>query len=367
MPDVDGLNAGYARDLLEEYLENPSAVPSEWRHLFESGESDLVATHPGLSRLLETLGGNGHAVAEAPPVSAPAPEPVPAEPVAPAEPVTDERLGAVAAAMALIKAQRMHGHLAARLDPLGSEPPGDPALEPERLIPKLTPELQAQIPSSVLRLYVPGETLAEALPRLQQTYSGTIAYEIEHISDHEKRLWLRQAIESWKYRKQLSTGEKRELLERLSRVEAFEQYLRRAFLGQKQFSIEGVDVMVPMLDETIELAAENGAHEVVIGMAHRGRLNVLAHTLGLGYDSIIREFEGERTIEAVVATEEGGTGDSARRGRDRRPPARSRSRSRRTRAISRLSIRSSRAGREQSRPIVRPEWASTIRASRSPS
>jgi 2-oxoglutarate dehydrogenase E1 component len=156
---------------------------------------------------------------------------------------------------------------------------------------------------------VPGETLAEALPNLQETYSGTIAYEIEHISDHEKRLWLRQAIESSKYRKPLSAEEKRELLARLSRVEAFEQYLRRAFLGQKQFSIEGVDVMVPMLDETIELAAENGAHEVVIGMAHRGRLNVLAHTLGLGYDSIIREFEGERTIEAVVATEEGGTGD----------------------------------------------------------
>ena len=68
-------------------------------------------------------------------------------------------------------------------------------------------------------------------------------------------------------------------------------------------------MIVPMLDETIELAAENGAHEVVIGMAHRGRLNVLAHTLGLGYDSIIREFEGERTIDAVVATDEGGTGD----------------------------------------------------------
>jgi 2-oxoglutarate dehydrogenase E1 component len=305
MPDVDGLNAGYASDLLEEYLENPDAVPSEWRHLFESGESELVATHPGLNRLLETLGGNGHPVAEAPP--APAPAPVSA-PVA-AEPVSEEMLGAVAAAMALIKAQRMHGHLAAHLDPLGTEPPGDPALEPERLIPRLTPELQARVPTSVLRLYVPGETLAEALPHLQETYSSTLAYEIEHISDHEKRLWLRQAIESGKYRKPLSADEKRELLERLSRVEAFEQYLRRAFLGQKQFSIEGVDVMVPMLDETIELAAEDGAHEVVIGMAHRGRLNVLAHTLGLGYDSIIREFEGERTIEAVVATEEGGTGD----------------------------------------------------------
>src|SRR5919109_4966111 len=299
MTDVDGLNAGFAHDLLEDYLENPDAVPTEWRRLFESGRSDVVATHPGVARLLE-LTGDGHPPAPAATVAPPGAEPAP---------VSAELLGGVAAAMALVKAYRMHGHLAARLDPLGSEPPGDPALEPDRLIPKLTPELQAQIPTSVLRLYVPGETLADALPHLQETYSGTIAYEIEHISDHEKRLWLRQAIESGKYRNPLSAEEKRELLERLSRVEGFEQYLRRAFLGQKQFSIEGVDVMVPMLDETIELAAENGAHEVVIGMAHRGRLNVLAHTLGLGYDSIIREFEGERTIEAVVATEEGGTGD----------------------------------------------------------
>jgi 2-oxoglutarate dehydrogenase E1 component len=299
MTDVDGLNTGFARDLLEDYLENPDAVPSEWRRLFESGQSDLVATHPGLARLLETLA-DGHP---------PTPAPAPAAPPAVAEPVSDELLGAVAAAMALVKAHRMHGHLAARLDPLGAEPPGDPALEPERLIPKLTPELQARVPASVLRLYVPGETLADALPKLRETYCGTIAYEIEHIAEHEKRVWLRQAIESGRYRTPLSADEKRELLARLSRVEGFEQYLRRAFLGQKQFSIEGLDVMVPMLDEAIELAAENGAHEVVVGMAHRGRLNVLAHTLGLGYDSILREFEGERTIEAVVATEEGGTGD----------------------------------------------------------
>jgi 2-oxoglutarate dehydrogenase E1 component len=300
--DVDGLNAGFARDLLEDYLENPDAVPSEWRELFESGSSDVVATHPGLVRLLE-LAGNGHRD------GATAPAPAPALPATDDVPVTDELLGAVAAAMALVKAHRMHGHLAAHLDPLGSEPPGDPALEPERLIPKLTPELQARVPASVLRLYVPGETLADTLPRLRDTYCGTIAYEIEHIADHEKRVWLRQAIESGKYRRPLTEDERKGLLASLSRVEAFEQYLRRAFLGQKQFSIEGLDVMVPMLDEAVELAAENGAHEVVIGMAHRGRLNVLAHTLGLGYDSIIREFEGERTIDAVVATEEGGTGD----------------------------------------------------------
>ncbi len=92
-------------------------------------------------------------------------------------------------------------------------------------------------------------------------------------------------------------------------MEAFEQYLRRSFLGQKQFSIEGLDVLVPMLDEAIELAAADGAHEVVLGMAHRGRLSVLAHTLGQPYEAILREFEGERTLDAVVGSPEGGTGD----------------------------------------------------------
>ena len=211
--------------------------------------------------------------------------------------------------MALVKAIRMHGHLAAHLDPLGSEPPGDPALEPERLIPKLTPELQARIPASLLRLHVEGETLADALPRLRETYTGSIAYEIEHISDHEERVWLRQAIESGRYRRQLSSEERVRLLGRLSQVEGMERYLRRAFLGQKQFSVEGLDVMIPMLDEAIELAAGSGAHEVVVGMAHRGRLNVLAHVVGRPYETILREFEGERTIEAVVSSEEGGSGD----------------------------------------------------------
>ncbi|MCW2974757.1 MAG: 2-oxoglutarate dehydrogenase, subunit [Actinomycetia bacterium] len=304
-PEVDGLNAGYAALVLEQYLDNPSAVSAEWRAHFENSDpEELLAIQPGLARLLEHFeseGGNGHVVAAPPaPVAVAAPA---------AASVDDELLGGVAAAMALVKAFRMHGHLAAHLDPLGSEPSGDPALEPERLIPKLTPELQARIPASMLRLYVEGETLADALPRLREVYCGTIAYEIEHISDHEERVWLRQAIESGRYRQPLTDEERVRLLARLSQVEGMEQYLRRAFLGQKQFSIEGLDVMVPMLDESIELAAEAGAHEVVIGMAHRGRLNVLAHVVGRPYDVILREFEGERTIEAVVASDEGGTGD----------------------------------------------------------
>ena len=148
------------------------------------------------------------------------------------------------------------------------------------------------------------------LPRLRETYCGTIAYEIEHISDHEQRVVAaRRRSSPAATASRSSADEQRALLARLTEVEGFERYLRRAFLGQKQFSIEGLDVMVPMLDEAIELAAEDGAHEVVIGMAHRGRLNVLAHVLGRPYESILREFEGERTIEAVVADPEGGTGD----------------------------------------------------------
>jgi 2-oxoglutarate dehydrogenase E1 component len=300
MHDVDDLNSGYAQLLLSQYLEDPASVPEEWRELFESGDSELVAAHPGVRRLLETLRGDGDGDGTAP---APAPSAVAAE-----EP-NELLLGAVAAAAALVRAFRMHGHLAAHLDPLGSEPVGDPALEPERLEPPLTSELRSRIPARLLRLHVPGETLEEALPRLQETYCGTIAYETEHISDHEERLWLGQAVESGRYRQALSADAKRTLLERLSRVEAFEQYLRRAFLGQKQFSIEGLDVLVPMLDLALELAAEGGAHETVIGMAHRGRLSILAHVIGQPYEEILREFEGERALEAVVGDPEGGTGD----------------------------------------------------------
>src|ERR1700758_489337 len=137
---MDGLNTGYAALLLEQYLDNPAAVPPEWRAVFESPPPELIAAQPGLAKLLARNGGNGRAATEAPP----------REVV-----VADDELvgGGVAAAMALVKAFRMHGHLAAHLDPLGSEPPGDPALEPERLVPRLTPELQARIPAQLLRLH----------------------------------------------------------------------------------------------------------------------------------------------------------------------------------------------------------------------
>jgi len=227
------------------------------------------------------------------------PSPVP-------RPSSPDDLKHVAAAMALVKAIRNFGHLAARLDPLGSEPPGDPALDPGPL--GLTPEIMSRVPAELLRIYVPGTTLAEAYPRLLQTYCGTIAYEVEHIGSHQERVWLRQVIESGEHRQALTPDQQRRLLSRLTAVETLERFLHKAYLGQKRFSIEGLDVLVPMLDQTIELAGASGARRVVFGMAHRGRLNVLAHIVGLPYETIFAEFEGGRHVEETL-TPQGGTGD----------------------------------------------------------
>ncbi|MGH2948416.1 MAG: multifunctional oxoglutarate decarboxylase/oxoglutarate dehydrogenase thiamine pyrophosphate-binding subunit/dihydrolipoyllysine-residue succinyltransferase subunit [Solirubrobacteraceae bacterium] len=226
--------------------------------------------------------------------------------IAPAVP-DEQMLQAVQAATSLIKAHRTHGHLAARLDPLGAEPEGDPALDPEPL--GLTEDIMRRIPAKILRTYVPGATLADALPHLRDTYCGTIAYEIEHIASHRQRMWLREKIESGAYRAPLGSDEKIKLLRRLTQVDSLERFMHKAYLGQKQFSIEGLDMTVPMLDEMIQLSAAAGAREVVLGMAHRGRLNVLAHNLGRSYETIFREFEGASSIEAVTTIPQGGTGD----------------------------------------------------------
>jgi 2-oxoglutarate decarboxylase len=220
---------------------------------------------------------------------------------------SEELLEAVQAASTLVTRFRSHGHLAARLDPLGSEPEGEPGLDPESV--GLTPAITAQIPARILHMYVPGATLADALPHLRETYCGTIAYEIEHIASHRQRVWLREHIESGEFRRPLTKEEQLTLLKRLIEVDALERFMHKAYLGQHQFSIEGLDMTVPMLDELIQLSAAHGGKEVVIGMAHRGRLNVLAHNLGRPYDTIFAEFEGASTLEAVTTIPQGGTGD----------------------------------------------------------
>ncbi|HWH15324.1 MAG TPA: multifunctional oxoglutarate decarboxylase/oxoglutarate dehydrogenase thiamine pyrophosphate-binding subunit/dihydrolipoyllysine-residue succinyltransferase subunit, partial [Miltoncostaeaceae bacterium] len=238
-------------------------------------------------QIRQSLGLGAAAPAE---VAAPVPAAVPSAAGAPAAAPDMELLSWVAAAMSVVKATRSHGHLAARLDPLGSAPPGDPALDPASV--GLTPEAMAKIPTHVLRVNVPGDSFLAALPNLQKAYCGTIAYEVEHISSHEQRLWWRRHIESGDMSQPLTPDRKLAALERLVQVDAFERFLRRQYLGQKTFSIEGLDAMVPLTDELIELLAEAGCAEVVLGMAHRGRLSFIAHVVGRPMESILAEFEG---------------------------------------------------------------------------
>src|SRR5437588_3452702 len=191
--------------------------------------------------------------------------------------------------MALVAAYRSHGHLAARLDPLGTAPSGDPSPDPVNH--GLKHQLMEAVPAAVLRVRVPGENLAEVLTHLRETYCSTISYENEHISSHEQRNWLRARIESGRYRQPLSPERKLQLLGRLTKVEAMDRYLRKAFLGQKTFSIEGLDSMIVMLEETLQLLSANNTRHVVMGIAHRGRLSVIAHVVNRTYESLLVEFE----------------------------------------------------------------------------
>ncbi|HET9028617.1 MAG TPA: multifunctional oxoglutarate decarboxylase/oxoglutarate dehydrogenase thiamine pyrophosphate-binding subunit/dihydrolipoyllysine-residue succinyltransferase subunit [Candidatus Aquilonibacter sp.] len=219
---------------------------------------------------------------------------------------SDEMLRAVAAAMAIVSGYRTHGHLAAHLDPLGSAPSGDPKLDPASY--GLTPALMSAIPASVLNVKVPGNTLADILPKLRETYSSTIAYEFEHISNTEQRRWMREHIESGAFKVSLSPQRQVQFLQRLTKVETFERFIRKTFLGQKSFSGEGLDVMVPMLEETLDMLGEDGTNKAVLGMAHRGRLSVIAHVVNMPYEELLFEFEAAHQ-RGEVQSDDDVTGD----------------------------------------------------------
>ena len=297
----DSQNAGYAQALYEEFARNPQGVPELWRNFFALGPE--VAVEAGLMAP-EGLAENGFGGAQSEAGTA---SPMDAAELGAArdEAHTMRRLfRVVARATSFIQAYRDHGHRLATIDPLGSEPPGHPELDPSFFGTSL--EELRELPASLVFEDGPEESLADVLERLQRAYCGTIAYEFEHLQDPDVVGWLRDQVESGRHTRLSGDGERVRLLQRLTEVESLEQFLHRTYVGQKRFSIEGTDMMVPMLDLTLEAAARVGGKRVVLGMAHRGRLNVLAHIVGLGYREIIREFEG---IEAKGAFTVEGTGD----------------------------------------------------------
>ncbi len=276
-----GPNAGYVLDLYERYQRDPASVDAETRAFFEHWSPDGAAA----------------AGVEAP--AAP-----PAQPAFTLEHV----IGATALAHGI----RARGHLGAHLDPLGNASLGDPALLLETY--GLTEVDLAALPPDVVGGHAAehARNALEAVGNLRAMYSGTISYEFDQVKSPDERAWLRDAVGLALYRQELDAATKRGLLERLTQVEVFERYLHQTFPGQKRFSIEGVDALIPMLDEIIGQAVETGTREVAMGMAHRGRLNVLAHILEKPYAAILSEFMHPRHEERTAAselTDDGWTGD----------------------------------------------------------
>src|SRR6185295_5246422 len=183
------------------------------------------------------------------------------------------------------------GHLAAQLDPLGARPPGDPSLLSSTH--GLTDEDLRALPASLVSgaLVDPGQTAYDAIAALRRLYCSTSGYDISHVFVPAERDWLRQAAEGVRFRAPADPIHPAKLLDRLSQVEAFERFLQRTFPGKTRFSIEGLDMLVPILDEVIGDAGESGVRNVLVGMAHRGRLNVMAHVLNKPYAQILAEFK----------------------------------------------------------------------------
>ena len=267
-PITGAFNDAYVAEAYEAYRRDPSSVDESWRQFFRFAEN--IAGAPSAA-----LGTGPSRAGELDPAF----------------------LRDVAAAAELVDAIRSYGHLAVPLDPLGTEPEGTP---------ELTLEFHGLSETSLhnisgVALGASEGSAADVVAHLRELYSSKIGFEISHVGRADEREWLRLEIESGRLHEPLTVDEKKRILERLTRVDGLERFLGRAYQGYKRFSIEGTDMLVPMLDVAIEEAAEHGAREIDVAMAHRGRINVLTHTLGKPYATIFEEFEGKHAATNAVS------------------------------------------------------------------
>ncbi|MEZ5283753.1 MAG: 2-oxoglutarate dehydrogenase E1 component [Vicinamibacterales bacterium] len=256
-----GANAGYVQELYERYQQDPGSVDEATRQAFAGWAPPPVE----------------HAM---PPASSAGGT------------VDDERLHVGIETFRLAQSLRRFGHLAARLDPLGfADPVGDPSLELQTH--GLTPDRLRALPASIVGgpASQGAANALEAIENLRRVYCQGTGHDYNQVFVPEQRAFLWQAVESCRFRPPTDPILGRDLLERITRVETFERFLHRTFPGKTRFSIEGLDMMIPILDEIISDAAAGGVHHVMIAMAHRGRLNVLAHILQKPYAQILAEFK----------------------------------------------------------------------------
>ena len=258
-----GQNLGYVLELYDRYLESPESVDAETAEFFSNWSPDML--------VIDAPESNGVT----------------------ATPSMDMRK--VVGAVELVQSIRQFGHLGAQLNPLGYAPPDDPSLHLDTH--HVTDDDLKSIPASLVTdgtLAQQASNAYQVVQELRDIYSQSIGWDNEHIHIPEERAWLREAIESRRFRYEGTFEESISLLKRLTQVEAMEHFLQRTFPTKYRFSVEGLDMMIPMLDEVVEYAKSTQSTLVGIGMAHRGRLNVLAHIMQRDYKKILAEFADTR-------------------------------------------------------------------------
>ena len=258
-----GQNLGYVLELYDRYLESPESVDAETAEFFSNWSPDML--------VIDAPESNGVT----------------------ATPSMDMRK--VVGAVELVQSIRQFGHLGAQLNPLGYAPPDDPSLHLDTH--HVTDDDLKSIPASLVTdgtLAQQASNAYQVVQELRDIYSQSIGWDNEHIHIPEERAWLREAIESRRFRYEGTSEESISLLKRLTQVEAMEHFLQRTFPTKYRFSVEGLDMMIPMLDEVVEYAKSTQSTLVGIGMAHRGRLNVLAHIMQRDYKKILAEFADTR-------------------------------------------------------------------------
>ena len=267
-----GGNAEFLDALYEQYLRDPGSVEERWRSYFAQmgGPSGERAHEP----LREAIAGRAAAGRAS----------------APADTAGNARQAAVSR---LIQVWINRGHLIANIDPLGLMPRPHPrALDPE-YFGLSSADLDTEFFTGSRIEAVPQRLpLREILGELRQIYAGTVGAEFAHISNSEERLWLQDEFQQGRLRQRFTAEEQRNLLWQLTAAEGLERYLHTRYVGQKRFSLEGTDALIPLLDDLVQRAGDAGVEDVVIGMAHRGRLNVLVNLLGKSPAELFSEFEG---------------------------------------------------------------------------
>lgn len=278
-----GVNAGFVEELYAQYQENPEKVDAGWRSFFE--------TQHGIAAPLQLVSAPNGA---ARPVHALPREPERRAPVVPVTVPNHELLTKVvtrARVVQLVNAYRVRGHLFAHVDPLDVPPSAPPELELANF--ELgAADLDKQFPTVDVAGTPPTLTLRAIIERLEETYCRSIGVEFTHVEDPSQRTWLQRRMESTKNRIELDPDRQLRILTKLSDAEIFEQFIHRSYeAGTKRFSLEGGEALIPLLDQLIERAGDDGVEEIVFGMAHRGRLNVLANILDKSPREIFAYFE----------------------------------------------------------------------------